>query len=77
MRCADKSRYRQTVCTEFGVTEWYEDVTEWYEDVTEWYEDVPQSLRTPFLPQSLRTLNIDTSRKQTDQTRPTPTHLWA
>ena len=32
---------------------------------------MPQSLRTPFLLQRLRTVKIDTSRKQTDQTRPT------
>ena len=38
------------------------------------YEDMPQSLRTPFVPQSLYTLKIDTSRKQTDQTRLTPAY---
>ena len=41
------------------------------------YEDMPQSLGTPFLLQSLCTLKIDTFRKQTDQTRPTPAYLWA
>ena len=41
------------------------------------YEDEPQSLRTPFLPQSPRTLKIDASRKRTDQRRPTSAYLWA
>ena len=41
------------------------------------YEDMLQSLRTLFLLQNLRTLKIDTSRRQTDQTRSNPAYLWA
>ena len=39
-------------------------------------KDMLQSLRIPFLFQSLHTLEIDTSQKEIDQTRPTSACLW-
>ena len=52
----------------------------WRYSMVDWsidYEDMPQSLRTPFLLQSLRTLKIDSPRKQAEQTRSTSAYLWA